>query len=128
MKKLVNLLFVLLILSVFLPQQIHAEIDGKKLVKEAKEAAIYGTPTEEHQIPYVTGTDTTVPHYEGVPVEQVKKDAEEIHRRKKHKVPEPIELTIAIVCKPFVIAMISNPLINFILVHSQISPSMQNNS
>ena len=128
MKKLVNLLLGFLILSVFLPQQIHAEIDGKKLVKEAKEAAIYGEPIEEHQIPYVTGLDTTVPHYEGVPVEQVKKDAEEIHRRKNHKVPEPIELKIATVCKPFVIAMISSPLINFILVHSQIISSMQNNS
>ena len=95
MKKLVNLLFVLLILSVFLPQQIHAEIDGKKLVKEAKEVGQYGTTLEIDQIPYVTGPDKTVPHYEGVPVEQVKKDAEEIHKRKNQKVPEPIELTIA---------------------------------
>lgn len=128
MKKLVNLLFVLLILSVFLPQQIHAEIDGKKLVKEAKEVGQYGTTLEIDQIPYVTGPDKTVPHYEGVPVEQVKKDAEEIHKRKNQKVPESIELKIVTVCKPFVIDMISSPLINFILVHSQIIPSIQNNS
>lgn len=128
MKKLVNLLFVLLILSVFLPQQIHAEIDGKKLVKEAKEVGQYGTTLEIDQIPYVTGPDKTVPHYEGVPVEQVKKDAEEIHKRKNQKVPESIKLKIVTVCKPFVIDMISSPLINFILVHSQIIPSIQNNS
>ena len=128
MKKLVNLLFVLLTLSVFLPQQIHAEIDGEKLVKEAKEVGQYGTTLEIDQIPYVTGPDKTVPHYEGVPVEQVKKDAEEIHKRKNQKVPESIELKIVTVCKPFVIDMISSPLINFILVHSQIIPSIQNNS
>lgn len=128
MKKSVNVLFIILMLSVCIPQSIHAETKQDKLIRELQEVGQYGTTLEIDQIPYVTGPDKTVPHYEGVPVEQVKKDAEEIHKRKNQKVPEPIELTIAIVCKPFVIAMISNPLINFILVHSQIIPSMQNNS
>lgn len=128
MKKSVNVLFIILMLSVCIPQSIHAETKQDKLIRELQEVGQYGTTLEIDQIPYVTGPDKTVPHYEGVPVEQVKKDAEEIHRRKKHKVPEPIELKIVTVCKPFVIDMISSPLINFILVHSQIIPSIQNNS
>lgn len=125
MKKLVNLLFVLLTLSVFLPQQIHAEIDGKKLVKEAKEVGQYGTTLEIDQIPYVTGPDKTVPHYEGVPVEQVKKDAEEIHKRKNQKVPEPIELTIAKKCQSFIFSLTTNPLFNLILFFPRIVDSIQ---
>ena len=62
-------------------------IDGDKLIKEAKEAAIYGTSLEGHQIPYSTspGWQENVQHYEGVPVEQVKRDAEEIHRQQNNK-------------------------------------------
>lgn len=128
MKKSVNVLFIILMLSVCIPQSIHAETKQDKLIRELQEVGQYGTTLEIDQIPYVTGPDKTVPHYEGVPVEQVKKDAEEIHKRKNQKVPEPIELKIVTVCKPFVIDMISSPLINFILVHSQIIPSIQNNS
>ena len=32
-------------------------IDGDKLIKEAKEAAIYGTSLEGHQIPYSTSPE-----------------------------------------------------------------------
>lgn len=128
MKKSVNVLFIILMLSVCIPQSIHAETKQDKLIRELQEVGQYGTTLEIDQIPYVTGPDKTVPHYEGVPVEQVKKDAEEIHKRKNQKVPESIELKIVTVCKPFVIDMISSPLINFILVHSQIIPSIQNNS
>lgn len=62
-------------------------IDGDKLIKEAKEAAMYGTPLEGHQIPYSTspGWQENVQHYEGVPVEQVKRDAEEIHRKQNNE-------------------------------------------
>lgn len=128
MKKSVNVLFIILMLSVCILQSIHAETKQDKLIRELQEVGQYGTTLEIDQIPYVTGPDKTVPHYEGVPVEQVKKDAEEIHKRKNQKVPESIELKIVTVCKPFVIDMISSPLINFILVHSQIIPSIQNNS
>ena len=62
-------------------------IDGDKLIKEAKEAAIYGTSLEGHQIPYSTSPEwqENVQHYEGVPVEQVKRDAEEIHRQQNNQ-------------------------------------------
>ena len=62
-------------------------IDGDKLIKEAQEAAMYGTPLEGHQIPYSTspGWQENVQHYEGVPVEQVKRDAEEIHKKQNNQ-------------------------------------------
>ena len=60
-------------------------IDGDKLIKELTEVGKYGTTLEVDQIPYVTGPDKTVPHYEGVPVEQVKRDAEEIHRKQNNE-------------------------------------------
>lgn len=125
MKKSVSVLFTILLISLLIPQQIHAEIDGKKLVKEAKEVGQYGTTLEIDQIPYVTGPDKTVPHYEGVPVEQVKKDAEEIHKRKNQKVPEPIELTIAKKCQPFIFSLTTNPLCNLILFFPRIVDSIQ---
>lgn len=125
MKKSVSVLFTILLISLLIPQQIHAEIDGKKLVKEAKEVGQYGTTLEIDQIPYVTGPDKTVPHYEGVPVEQVKKDAEEIHKRKNQKVPEPIELTIAKKCQPFIFSLTTNPLFNLILFFPRIVDSIQ---
>ena len=127
MKKSVSVLFTILLISLLIPQQIHAEIDRNKLIKEAKEAAQYGTPLEVHQIPYSTnpGWEENVKHYEGVPVEQVKKDAEEIHKRKNQKVSEPIELTIAKKCQPFIFSLTTNPLFNLILFFPRIVDSIQ---
>ena len=131
MNKTVKSLAIITLLMLLIPQAIHAEIDGKKLVKESKEAAIYGAPIEEHQIPYVTGPDTTVPHYEGVPVEQVKKDAKEIHERVKNgtyqtEYVEPLPLQLAKRYKPVVVCLINNSLLTAILNFNELEYDIQN--
>lgn len=127
MKKSVNVLFIILMLSVCIPQSIHAETKQDKLIRELQEVEQYGTTLEIDQIPYSTnpGWEENVKHYEGVPVEQVKKDAEEIHKRKNQKVPEPIELTIAKKCQPFIFSLTTNPLFNLILFFPRIVDSIQ---
>lgn len=127
MKKSVNVLFIILMLSVCIPQSIHAETKQDKLIRELQEVGQYGTTLEIDQIPYSTnpGWEENVKHYEGVPVEQVKKDAEEIHKRKNQKVPEPIELTIAKKCQPFIFSLTTNPLFNLILFFPRIVDSIQ---
>ena len=127
MKKSVNVLFIILMLSVCIPQSIHAETKQDKLIRELQEVGQYGTTLEVNHIPYSTnpGWEENVKHYEGVPVEQVKKDAEEIHKRKNQKVPEPIELTIAKKCQPFIFSLTTNPLFNLILFFPRIVDSIQ---
>lgn len=127
MKKSVNVLFIILMLSVCIPQSIHAETKQDKLIRELQEVGQYGTTLEVDHIPYSTnpGWEENVKHYEGVPVEQVKKDAEEIHKRENQKVPEPRELTIAKKCQPFIFSLTTNPLFNLILFFPRIVDSIQ---
>lgn len=132
MKKSVNVLFIILMLSVCIPQSIHAETKQDKLIRELQEVGQYGTTLEVNHIPYSTnpGWEENVKHCEGVPVEQVKKDAEEIHKRRNHKTPkypEPIEVTIARKCQPFVISMAANPFLNFIIFFPRIADSIYAN-
>lgn len=131
MKKIVKSLTIITLLMLLVPQAIHAEIDGKKLVKEAKEVGQYGTTLEIDQIPYVTGPDKTVPHYEGVPVEQVKKDAKEIHERVKNgtyqtEYIEPMPLQLAKKYKPVVICAINNSLLTVMLNFNELEYDIWN--
>lgn len=131
MKKTVKFLTIITLLMLLVPQAIHAEIDGEKLVKEAKEVGQYGTTLEIDQIPYVTGPDKTVPHYEGVPVEQVKKDAEEIHERVKNgtyqtEYIEPMPLQLAKKYKPVVICAINNSLLTVMLNFNELEYDIRN--
>lgn len=131
MKKSVNVLFIILMLSVCIPQSIHAETKQDKLIRELQEVGQYGTTLEIDQIPYVTGPDKTVPHYEGVPVEQVKKDAEEIHERVKNgtyqtEYIEPIPLQLAKKYKPVVICVINNSLLTVMLNFNELEYDIWN--
>lgn len=133
MNKTVKSLAIITLLMLLVPQAIHAEIDGDKLSKDVFDAGKYGAPTEEvMQLPvYVDSPADHQNQNPGVPVEQINKDAKEIHERVKNgtyqtEYVEPLPLQLAKRYKPVVVCLINNSLLTAILNFNELEYDIRN--
>lgn len=133
MKKAVKFLTIITLLMLLVPQAIHAEFDADKLAKKALDAGKYGTPAEDvMQLPvYVDSPEDHQNQNPGVSVEQINKDAKEIHERVKNgtyqtEYIEPMPLQLAKKYKPVVICAINNSLLTVMLNFNELEYDIRN--